>query len=141
MDIERFSALADRLADRLPPSVVAGLSGGIVIEERAHRRPDDPEGVYILGEYIQDPWLGPRVVLYYGSFLRLFAGRPEDVWEQELWDTIRHELRHHVEGRAGLRDLEIEDAVELERIRQAQREARRMERLRRAAKRLRGRSV
>lgn len=140
MDIDRFSALADALAERLPEPLLAGLTGGIVIEERPRRHPGDPEGVYVLGEYIRDAWLGPRIVLYYGSFQRLFGAEPESVWEQQLWDTIRHELRHHVEDQAGLKDLDVEDQIELERMREESREARRLGRLRRAARRLRGRA-
>lgn len=139
MDIDRFTELADSLSAGLPERLLEGLSGGIVIEERAMRRRDDPPGVYILGEYIADPWLGPRVVLYYGSFLQLFGGEAEAVWAEELWTTIKHELRHHIEGQAGLRDLDLEDLLELEQMRRDEREARRLERLKRLTQRLRRR--
>lgn len=95
--------------------------------------------MYILGEYITDPWLGPRIALYYGSFVELFTGEPEPVWEEELWTTIKHELRHHVEAQAGLADLDLEDLLELERMRREEREARRLDRLRRLSQRLRSR--
>lgn len=139
VDIERFTELADRLCDQLPDRLLAGLAGGMVIEERPLRRQDDPAGVYILGEYITDPWLGPRIALYYGSFAQLFGGEPDQVWADELWTTIKHELRHHIEGQAGLADLDIEDLLELERMRQDEREARRLERLKRISQRIRGR--
>ena len=46
------------------------------------------------------------VVLYWGSF-KACPGRSADFdWEDELWETLTHELRHHLESLAG------EDALE-----------------------------
>ncbi len=117
MDIDRFTELADRLMEQVPEPVLEGLNGGVAIRRRAMRRKDDPPGVYILGEYMTDPAMGCYIMIYWGSFAELFAGEPDDVWEKELWDTIRHELRHHVEGRAGVVDLDVQDEVELEEMR------------------------
>lgn len=117
MDIDRFTALADELMERVPPPILEDLNGGVSIRRRAMRRKDDPAGVYILGEYVTDE-LGCYVVLYWGSFYELFHGEPHTVWEKELWDTIRHELRHHVEARAGVMDLDLEDEYELEQMRE-----------------------
>jgi hypothetical protein len=113
MDIDRFTVLADRLMDQVPPPVLEGLNGGVSIRRRAMRRPTDPEGVYILGEYITDAAMGCYVILYYGSFAAIFNGQLEEAWEAQLWETIRHELRHHLEHRAGEHDLDVEDAVQL----------------------------
>lgn len=103
--------------ERVPEPLVEGLNGGVAIRRRAMRRKGDPAGVCILGEYVTDPVLGCYIVIYWGSFAELFAGEPDEVWEQELWDTIRHELRHHVEERAGVGDLDLEDEAELEQMR------------------------
>lgn len=139
MDLERFAELADRLAERLPPQLLAGLNGGIVVRAETRRNADDPPGIYILGEYITDPYLGAFVALYYGSFRALFSGRPEAEWEAELWSTIKHELRHHLEGLAGLRDLDIEDAQDLTEMHRDHRERRRLDRLQQLARRRRRR--
>lgn len=117
MDIDRFTALADRLMERVPEPILEGLNGGVTIRRRAMRDPDDPNDVYIMGEYRTDHVLGCYVVLYYGSFQALLDGEPDEVWEQEIWETIRHELRHHVEERAGVADLDVEDEVEKEQFR------------------------
>lgn len=71
--------------------------------------------VYTLGHcltesYLSD-WDGPDttrsvVVLYWGSFKRLAAMEEEFDWEDELWETLTHELRHHLES------LAREDALE-----------------------------
>lgn len=141
MDIDRFTALAEQLCERIPERLWAGLNGGIVVHEEARRNATDPKGVYILGEYITDEHLGAYVALYHGSFMKLLTGEPESVWENEVWETIRHELRHHVERQAGLGDLDIEDLIDLERFRQEEREARRLQRLRSLANRLRRRGT
>ena len=114
MDFRAFAGLADEMVERIPPALLEGLNGGIVVRPQARRRPDDPPGVYLLGEYVQDPVLGSFIVLYHGSFRRVLGDEPPDRWAQELWDTLRHEVRHHVEARAGVRDLELEDEAWLE---------------------------
>jgi hypothetical protein len=117
VDIQRFTETADRLMERVPPPVLEGLNGGVTVQRKAQRNAGDPPGVYIMGEYITDPLLGCYVVLYYGSFLEVLHGEPEQAWEEEIWETIRHELTHHLEYRAGEYDLDIEDAVQLEELR------------------------
>lgn len=115
LTLERFIQLADEMVDRIPEVLLKELNGGISVEPSERRNADDPEGVYILGEYIVDEYLGASIVLYYGSFVRLFGDDDETI-EAELWETIRHEVRHHVEERAGLDDLNREDAEELARM-------------------------
>jgi hypothetical protein len=48
-------------------------------------------------------------VLYWGSFRSLAARDPDFDWEEELWETLTHELRHHLESLAGSDDLEDVD--------------------------------
>ncbi len=116
MDFDTFADLAERIADEVPPALFEGLSGGLLVEKKSCRRSDDPPGVYLLGEYITEEYLGPLIVVYYGSFRRLFEGRADSEWEAELRETILHELRHHLEARAGVRDLEREDVEELQHL-------------------------
>lgn len=110
MNIDAFTRLADRLLSRVPPALIEGLNGGIQIAEEAMQRPDDPPDVYILGEYVTDDYLGCFIVLYYGSFAALFDDAA--TIESELWTTLLHEIRHHVEARAGIGDLDREDMAE-----------------------------
>lgn len=51
-----------------------------------------------MGEYVQDDFLGQRVVLYYELFAELFGSSLRGVWEREVRRTVRHELRHHLES-------------------------------------------
>jgi hypothetical protein len=62
--------------------------------------------VYTLGECIPLSWTGDgsdlqsRIVLFYGSFQALARNRPDFDWRGEAWETLTHELRHHLEFRA-----------------------------------------
>lgn len=124
MDVDEFGRRLEAMIDRVPETILRRLNGGVTVSEETRRRPGDPPGVFILGEYVTHPHLGALVVLYHGSFARLFRGEPGEVWEREMWDTLRHELRHHVEGIAGVDDLEVEDAAELAKMRERERPAR-----------------
>ena len=76
----------------------------------------DREGVWTLGECIPVPGddgdphqLQSRVVLYHGSFQALARGNPAFDWTLEAWETLTHEVRHHVEWKARVPDLEALD--------------------------------
>src|SRR5690606_36082044 len=96
----------------IPERYKAGVDG-LVVERDAKAHPSLPD-VYTIGECVTEDYLsdygGPDttrsvVVLYYGSFLRLSrltAGRDS---EGELWETLTHELQHHLES------LAAEDAL------------------------------
>jgi hypothetical protein len=52
-------------------------------------------------------------VLYHGSFRALSSLDDDFDWREEAWETLTHELRHHLEWRAGAPELEaFDDAVE-----------------------------
>jgi hypothetical protein len=66
--------------------------------------------IWTLGECVTEDyasdWGGPDttrsvVVLYWGSFKMLAAKDPDFDWGEELWETLTHELRHHLESLAG----------------------------------------
>lgn len=114
LTLDEFQKLANELYDDIPEVLFDGLTGGIIIQEHAEQRDDDLPDVYVLGEYVQDDFgLGRYIVLYYGSFALLFKGEPAAVWEEELWETMVHEVRHHVEALAGIEDLNVEDAEQM----------------------------
>ena len=53
------------------------------------------------------------MVLYHGSFAALARVNGGLDWREEAWETLTHELRHHLEWRARAPDLEELDwAVE-----------------------------
>jgi hypothetical protein len=118
MTYEAFREAAAGMVDEIPEAFLKGLQGVHVLEEA--REEEDYEDVYRLGEYLDpgtedflggQPGLGRHIALYYGSFVAVAEGDPTFDWEGELWETITHELRHHVESLAG-EDLLVQDDVE-----------------------------
>lgn len=114
ISIDRFTEILDELAEELPPVFFEELNGGIVVDPG---RPLHPEArhsdLYVMGEYRSDPAMGHYIVLYYGSFRRVHGGLDEAALREEMRCVLRHEFRHHVEGRAGVRDLEVWDEQQL----------------------------
>ncbi len=112
MTLADFQALVQRLAKDIPPE----FQGGVVdIEVSRHTVPHPLRGdVYTLGECIPLEWSGSgtdlqsRVVLYHGSFQAL-ARLGELDWREEAWETLTHELRHHLEWQANVASLEAYD--------------------------------
>ena len=107
MTYEEFEARAWLHWGRVPAEYKTGVDG-LVIERDAKTHPDLEE-VYTLGECVTEEFPsaygGPdttrsAVVLYYGSFLRLARQEPEFEWEREIWETLTHELQHHLETMA-----------------------------------------
>ncbi len=127
MTYEAFKALVEGMVDEIPDTFLKGLQGVHVIEEP---KPEDGYvDVWRLGEYL-DPGtedflgagegLGRHVAIYYGSFVEVGDGDPSFDWEEEAWETLTHELRHHVESLAGdgrLIEQDVMDAQGFERER------------------------
>ena len=113
MKLADFTSLVDDLAREVP----AEFRNGIVAIEVSPKAVPDPvrEGVYTLGECIPLEWSGnganlqSRIVLYHGSFAALMRPQGAAEWRREAWDTLTHELRHHLEWRADVGALEAYD--------------------------------
>ena len=107
MTYEQFRTTAEGMLDDIPDEFLRGLQGLHVLEQE--KPEEDYVDVWRMGEYL-DPGpedflgagegLGRHIALYYGSFVRIADGDPDFDWEEELWETITHELRHHVESLA-----------------------------------------
>ena len=119
MRLSDFEAMVVRIAGEVPREFLEGV-GEIVVSPRTVPHPERP-GIYTLGECIPLPGAvggGPegiqsRVVLYHGSFAALARVTPGFDWREEAFETLTHELRHHLEWRARAPDLEELDwAVE-----------------------------
>ena len=112
MQLDAFQQLVRRLADEVPAEYLEGIAA-VDVSPRTVPHPIRPD-VYTLGECIpvHDAGLDEvlsRVVLYHGSFKALARDDPEFDWEGEAAETLLHELRHHVEWRAGADALEAYD--------------------------------
>jgi len=116
MSFDEFSRLAQEAFQSIPATYREGVDG-VTTVEATETHPELP-GVVTLGEcltqgHISD-WQGPettrsRVVLYYGSFRKMAGDDPQFDWDAELWDTLTHELQHHLESLADEGGLEAMD--------------------------------
>lgn len=110
-----FKSLVHQLMGEVPEEFLEGV-GGVEVSRKTLPHPTHAD-VYTLGECIPLPAEGgadasgiqSRLVLYHGSF-RALAGIGESFdWRTEAWETLTHELRHHIEWRARAPDLEAFD--------------------------------
>jgi hypothetical protein len=109
-----FERRAREVFAEIPEHFKQGIDG-LEVSREAVPHPSLPD-VYTLGvchtEEHASAYGGPDttrsvIVLYWGSF-RGLAGRDSDFdWEAEIWETLTHELRHHLESLAG--DDALED--------------------------------
>lgn len=115
MTFEAFQALVEEMVEEIPDEFLRGLQGVHVLPEA--KPEEEYDDVFRLGEYL-DPGpadflgagegLGRHVALYYGSFVEVAGDDPDFDWESEIWETITHEVRHHVESLAG-EDFLVQD--------------------------------
>jgi hypothetical protein len=107
-----FEDLIDRLWAEVPRGFLEGIAG-LEVSRKVLPHPVRAE-VYTLGECIPLPVeagtgsesVQSRLVLYHGSFTALARITEEFDWRAEAWETLTHELRHHLEWRARAPDLE-----------------------------------
>ena len=107
MKFAAFREIAERAYEEIPERYKAGIDG-LVVSRESVPHPDRPD-VYTLGECVTESWpsewqgpdtLRSSVVLYWGSFKSLSDQDPEFDWDDEIWETLTHELRHHLESLA-----------------------------------------
>ena len=113
MNLRAFEELAEEYWAEIPDDYKHGVDGVRVLRlAKAH---DELPDVWTMGECVTEAFPsdfgGPEttrsaIVLYHGSFAKLAQQDVAFDWEDELWETITHELQHHLESLAG------EDALE-----------------------------
>ncbi len=115
-----FEAMVRGMVGDLPPEFLAGI---VDVEVTGKTVPHPVrEGIWTLGECVPHAFgaddedgarLRSAIYLHYGSFAALAAEEPGFDWRHEAWETLTHELRHHLEWRARAAQLEaFDDAVE-----------------------------
>lgn len=114
MEAAEFEATIRQMCAEVPEHYFDGVTE-VVVSPRAVPHPVR-DGIFTLGECIPLPLEGEgveviqsRVVLYHGSFRALAELDDTFDWNREAWDTLTHELRHHVEWRARRGELEALD--------------------------------
>ena len=107
---DEVAAILDDIVDGLPDGALRNLNGGVcLLPEVKHNARIPSPRYYVLGQYVRHPVLGRTIYLYYGSFMAMYVDASEQELRRELTHTLWHELRHHWEGMAGSKDLELED--------------------------------
>lgn len=110
---EAYEAIISELMDELPEAFFRELTGGVILSE-ALVIPDYAKGddLCTLGQY--QVYYGVRqIVMFKGSFDRLYPQADETEAREILRGILRHEFRHHIEFVGGIRNsssLEAEDA-------------------------------
>jgi Zincin-like metallopeptidase len=103
--LDEFRSLVARLQREIPSEFTGGV---LAVDVSPRVLPHPVHGdVYTLGECVPLEWSGSgadlhsRIILYYGSFASL-ARLGDFSWREEAWETLTHELRHHLEWRANV---------------------------------------
>ena len=111
--IEEYRKIVSELLDELPEDFFRQLSGGVIVSE-ALVIPDYARGndLYTMGQY--QVYSGIRqIVLFKGSFDRVYPEADAAEAKSLLRGILRHEFRHHLEFLGGVHNsssLEAEDA-------------------------------
>lgn len=118
ISLEEFEQMTMDIVETLPPEFFRELSGGVMVMEERKMHPESvSDDLSILGEYVRHRHLGRYVVIYYGSFMRIYGSWDYDRLKDRVRKTVLHEFRHHLESLAGEKGLEIEDAIFLAKYR------------------------
>jgi len=114
--IDEMQAMLDEIVEEFPEGLLMELNGGILLLEQVklHEKSLNDD-FFILGEYNAGGPLGRFITVYYGSFMQVYGHEPHGSIKRRLRKTLRHELRHHIESLAGVRDLDEEDAAHIAR--------------------------
>ena len=115
-----FEAMVREMVRDLPPAFLEGIAG-VEVTGKTVPHPVRAD-IYTLGECLPHAFGAPddggsalrsTVYLHYGSFAALAEDEAEFNWRDEAWETLTHEVRHHLEWRAHAAELEaFDDAVE-----------------------------
>ncbi len=115
MRLRDFDRMVQTMVREIPGEFLRDVTE--VTVSRAARPHPSREGVFTLGECetiavgnVAVEGAGgevpARIILYHGSFEALARGRGNFDWEAEAWETLTHEIRHHLEWNAGEARLE-----------------------------------
>lgn len=112
--IDEVTTMLDELAEELPQEFYKKLNGGILLLPEIKLHPQNTANdLYIMGQYHYSYTMGRYIVIYYGSFEKLYGNLSRDLLKEKLKHTLIHEFTHHIESLAGEKGLEIKDAHKL----------------------------
>lgn len=114
IEVEEFLEIVEELSGEIPQEFFEGLNGGVRVAEECKINPHAVDNdLVILGEYHRNRAMGNHIIIYYGSYMRIYGYLSNEELKNRIRKTLRHEFRHHLEGRSGLKDLAVEDEIYL----------------------------
>ncbi len=116
--IDEVHRILDEISEELPPAFFRELNEGVVLlpQLKLHPESRDRNKLYIMGQYVRSI-TGRHIIIYYGSFERVYGNLSEEALKKRLRDTLIHEFTHHMESLAGEKGLEIKDDEDMARYR------------------------
>lgn len=116
--IDEVHRILDEISEELPPAFFRELNEGVVLlpQLKLHPESRDRNKLYIMGQYVRSI-TGRHIIIYYGSFERVYGNLSEEALKKRLKDTLIHEFTHHMESLAGEKGLEIKDDEDMARYR------------------------
>lgn len=118
MDLATFERRAFAIWEQIPARFREGVTA-FVVEPGVYRKERfedgwcygtcEPDPVMAL---IPDAPVSSVIRVWFGSFVHIASEDDDFDWEEELRETIRHELQHHLEWRSGVDHLGREDDLE-----------------------------
>ncbi len=117
-NIDEVHNILNDISQELPEDFFKELNEGVVLlpEIKLHPESRQEDKLYIMGQYVRSI-TGRHIVIYYGSFKRVYNDLSRDRLRDKLKETLIHEFTHHMESLAGERGLEIKDIDDMERYR------------------------
>jgi len=114
VSIDEANVMLNEISEEFPLEFYKKLNGGILLipEKKLHPKNKNND-LYIMGEYHNDINMGRYIIIYYGSFQRVYGHLSSESFKEKLKKTLVHEFTHHMESLAGEHDLEIKDARNL----------------------------
>ncbi len=116
--IDEVHEILNDISEELPEDFFKELNEGVVLlpEVKLHSESREDQRLYIMGRYMRSI-TGRNIVLYYGSFKRVYPGISRESLKTKLRETLIHEFVHHMESLAGEKGLEIKDAEDMDKYR------------------------
>ena len=115
ISLDEYRSIISELLDELPEEFFRDLTGGVIVS-RAMVIPDYARGGDLCTMGVYKVFSGVRqIVMYKGSFDRVYPQADMDEARTILRGVLRHEFRHHLEFLGGIHDassLEAEDERE-----------------------------
>lgn len=126
MKYPEFEALVEQMWQQIPERYKEGISALQVLRGKGF----DPElddcpifgdcGPDMALDALPDAPVMSTIRIFYGSFRLIAREEPDFDWEAELWETLLHEIRHHLEWRSNRDGLGEQEDVERELLAQQQ---------------------